>query len=68
MSGWQKWFAWYPVPLCAPVPGKKVWLRFVARLNLNGEWIYDEAFRADPPPKQDNSLAGAMERSRRYAR
>lgn len=66
-NNWHRWFAWHPVPLCAPVPGKVAWLRTVARLRLNGEWIYDEAFRANPPLPFDNSLAGAMERSRKYA-
>jgi hypothetical protein len=65
-QGWHKWFAWYPVPLCAPIPGKRVWWRTVARLHLNGETFYDQAFRADPPPKKDDSLAGAMERSLRH--
>lgn len=65
---WHKWFAWFPVELCAPSPEITVWLRTVARLRLDGKWVYDEAFRANPPVKEDRSLAGVMERSRNRAR
>ncbi len=66
-QGWHKWFAWHPVSLCSPDTGKVVWGCIVARLWLNGEWLYDQPYRADPPRKEDNSLAGAMNRSIRNA-
>lgn len=64
--GWQRWLAWHPVKLC-DYDQRTVWLRTVARLwfEPDGEWVYAEKYRADPPPRQDNSLAGAMERSKR---